>query len=508
MVDVASAAPTRTYRLIRSLARGGMGQVDIVVRQEAHFQRVYALKRLHAVYADDPDVRAMFIDEARIAGLIRHGNVVAVLDAGEDEQGPFLVMDYVEGPSLARVLQIVRTDRLPIQVALEIARQAAHGLHAAHELRGPNGLTLDVVHRDVSPQNVLIGFDGVARLTDFGVVRALDRVTQTAPGTLKGKAGYMSPEQLRYEELDRRSDLFSLGVILWEMLAGERLYAGDRPATFRRILTEPAPSVAERRPDTPNVVVGLIDALLAKAADDRPDTARAVAERLESALVAVRQREEPVSLADFMERELATERERHRAFVEEALTSEAIPRELDGEAAPRDTAAEAEVEVDVDVSAVHPRRARAWWHGRALLASGVLLFGGVVALAIALAVSASREATPIGETETPTTPVAAEPPIVSASQGQDAPEAETASPPVEGPVEVAPTPDMPTAEPAAPTLASRRPRGGRSRPTELAGEPSTAPASPPTAPATPRAGARPSGPPRLGQAIPVDYFDQ
>ncbi|MCA9607968.1 MAG: serine/threonine protein kinase, partial [Myxococcales bacterium] len=196
-----SASPTtRTSSLIHitRLARGGMGTVDLVMRRSGDFTRFYALKRPHPDLTDEPTLRAMFLEEARIAGLLRHPNVVPVLDVGEDEQGPFLLMDFVEGVALTEILR-GHPGHLPVEIVVEILRQVALGLEAAHELHGVDGEPLALVHRDVSPQNVLVGFDGVVRLTDFGIAKAVGTQSPATGQVLKGKIGYMSPEQLRFE---------------------------------------------------------------------------------------------------------------------------------------------------------------------------------------------------------------------------------------------------------------------------------------------------------------------
>lgn len=235
--DSAGTITGGAYQFLLPLAEGGMGRVDVVVRHDGQFRRLYALKRLHTQYRNDEAFRAMFLDEARIAGLLRHPNAVSVLDVGEDDHGPFLVMDYVDGIPLSSILRRVRKggDHIPVQLIVSIVAQAAHGLHAAHELQNYDGTPLGLVHRDVSPQNILVSFNGIVQMTDFGVAKALGRVTKTQSGVLKGKYGYMSPEQLRFQEIDRRSDVFALGVVLFELLAGRRLYGegGNTPAPRR-----------------------------------------------------------------------------------------------------------------------------------------------------------------------------------------------------------------------------------------------------------------------------------
>jgi len=322
-VSSPSEAPmARAFDKVCELAEGGMGRVDLVVRRESGFARLYAQKRLHGQHREDHYFRAMFVDEARIAGLIRHANVVSVLDVGEDEDGPFLLMDYVEGVPLSELLHRMeeRDERMPVQLCARIGAQIAHGLHAAHELESSDGERLQLVHRDVSPPNVLIGYDGVARVTDFGIAKALGQSTRTATGVLKGKFGYMSPEQLRYQEPDRRSDLFSLGVVLYELTSGERLYRNtDGMDGVRRILDEPPPDIGEVRGDVPPELVEILFELLAKEKEARPSSALEVALRLESVAAQLSAAEGPLDLGAFVRELFAARRDRERARIAEAM---------------------------------------------------------------------------------------------------------------------------------------------------------------------------------------------
>jgi eukaryotic-like serine/threonine-protein kinase len=307
------------YSELCGLSSGGVGVVSLVLRREGTFERLYARKRLHAHFREDEEFRSMFLDEARIAGLIRHPNVVSVLDVGEDADGPYFVMDYVEGLALSRLVRGTGAP-LPIQIALGIAEQAARGLHAAHELCDHDGRPLSVVHRDVSPQNILVGFDGSVRVADFGIAKALGRSTHTNTGVIKGKFGYMSPEQLRFEKVDRRADLFALGVVIYEMLAGARLYrAGEDDEGLRRILNEPAPDIGEARPEAPAAIVALLFRMLAKDPALRPASADEVADALEDARRDAESEEGRVEgLVEFMAQHFAELRESTRQAHAEA----------------------------------------------------------------------------------------------------------------------------------------------------------------------------------------------
>jgi serine/threonine-protein kinase len=482
VVTGAGASAARAYRPVRALARGGMGEVAVVVRSEGRYRRIYALKRLLPHWADDAQVRAMFLDEARIAGLVRHANVTSVLDVGEDESGPFLVMDYVDGPSVARLAAAAAAARepLPIPAALEIVRQAALGLHAAHELTGATGVPLDVVHRDVSPQNLLVGLDGTVRVTDFGVVRALDRATQTDEGSLKGKSGYVSPEQLRFAPLDRRSDLFALGVVLWELLAGERLYAGDRPVVFRRILDEAPPAIGAIRSGVGGAVEHLVGRMLAKDRTERPATAREVADALD---VAIRELSpSSIDLGAIVERYLPSEREAQRALVAEALSS-------DTSSGPSSGASSGIVaRARPAPGASTPRRAAAPRAATAL--ATIVLVGGALALAYAVVarMGGAREA------DVPLSPSAVMPPSVAAAPA--APPEPRAEPVAE-----------PAALPADPAPERRRP--GRARASAAPLAPAEERARAPSPAAAPRDEPRPEpsepahAEPSPGRGVPV-----
>jgi serine/threonine-protein kinase len=223
------------YRLLFRIAAGGMAEVYVgAQRGERGFRKLVAIKRMLPHLGTDEHFVQMFLDEARIAADIASPYVVPTLDLGVDENdAPFLVMELVVGLSLAQLLRSVfaRGERVPAPIALELLAQAADGLHDAHEARSATGVPLGIVHRDISPQNVLVGVDGRARITDFGVARALNRLTRTNTGELKGKFAYFSPEQASAGDIDARADVFALGVVAWETFAGERLFATDNPLT-------------------------------------------------------------------------------------------------------------------------------------------------------------------------------------------------------------------------------------------------------------------------------------
>ncbi|MGO9713186.1 MAG: serine/threonine protein kinase [Polyangiaceae bacterium] len=221
------------YVLHAELAAGGMATVHLGrLKGEAGFTRTVAIKRLHPQFAKDPEFVAMFVDEARLAARIRHPNVVPTLDVitdGASEGEIFLVMEYVAGESLSRLLRALHAKKrlVPPRIAITLLCGVLHGLHAAHEAKSDKGTPLGIVHRDVSPQNVLVGTDGIAHVLDFGVAKATGRLHTTREGELKGKLAYMAPEQLESGSLTQQSDVYAAAVVLWETLTLRRLFEGD-----------------------------------------------------------------------------------------------------------------------------------------------------------------------------------------------------------------------------------------------------------------------------------------
>ncbi|MDC3953126.1 serine/threonine-protein kinase [Polyangium jinanense] len=275
------------YDKLAEIASGGMATVYLA---RAHglggFERLVAVKEMHPHLAKEPEFVAMFLDEARLAAQIRHPNVVATLDVTENEEGSLsLVMEYVEGPSLQQILRraVRQHDRVPIDLGLRLFLDALSGLEAAHELTDESGTPLHIVHRDVSPQNILVSTDGIAKLTDFGVARADSRLSSTRTGTVKGKVPYMAPEQIRSKSLDRRTDVYAAGAVLWEMLACRRLVQGDSEVAMMYQITEGvAVSPREVIPEVPEGVARACLKALEKNPDQRYPSAAEFAEALEA----------------------------------------------------------------------------------------------------------------------------------------------------------------------------------------------------------------------------------
>ena len=221
------------YVLYGELAAGGMATVHFGrLSGPVGFSRTVAIKRLHPQFAKDPEFVTMFLDEARLCGRIRHPNVVPTLDVVNMDGEIFIVMEYVAGEALSKLLKTAwaRNIAMPPRVAATIMSSVLHGLHAAHQTKDEHGRELGIVHRDVSPQNVLVGADGIARVLDFGVAKAAGRLQTTRDGQVKGKIAYMPPEQLSGGTVTRQTDIYATAVVLWEALAGRRLFDGETEA--------------------------------------------------------------------------------------------------------------------------------------------------------------------------------------------------------------------------------------------------------------------------------------
>ncbi len=282
-----------------------MGHVEIVMQPDGRRVRLFARKRLHARYRVDPAFRAMFLEDARVAQSIRHDNVVRVFESGEDADGPFLIMELVDGIPVVDLVTWAEGDSrgLPQQVAIRIARTAALGLQAIHEQVGPTGAPLGLLHRNVSGQNILVGHDGTVRLTDVAIARALGGDAAAGTTLVRGNKGYLSPEQLRLQPLDVRADLFGLGVALWEMLAGERLYPNREGADGPRgILHEAIPAIAELRENANPALADLLASLVAQDRDQRPGTAAEIVSRLDEILTPLITKQGAIEIEPFMSR--------------------------------------------------------------------------------------------------------------------------------------------------------------------------------------------------------------
>lgn len=317
------------YALFGEIAAGGMATVHFGrLVGPVGFSRTVAIKRLHAQFAKDPEFVAMFLDEARLASRIQHPNVVTTLDVVNMPNEVFLVMEYVQGESLSRLVKNARKldEHMPPGHVSAVISGMLHGLHAAHEAKSERREPLNIVHRDISPQNVLIGTDGTARVLDFGVAKAAMRSQSTRDGQMKGKLSYMSPEQLNGKPVDRRTDLFAAGVVLWEALTGKRLFEGaDAGEIFAKLLSGEIPE-----PKT--VVEGISDAMntvVMKALERDPDrryqTARDFAIDLENSMQASSARH----VGEWVERMAGVDLDRRAQLVAEVEAFSATPEDIE-----------------------------------------------------------------------------------------------------------------------------------------------------------------------------------
>jgi len=276
------------YEPLFKLATGGMATVYVGRLVGAlGFQRFVAIKRPHQHLLANERLIKTLLDEAMVASRLHHPNVVSVQDVVRVDDDVYLVMDLVEGASLSDLARVAaeRSSPIPPAVVLRWILDTCAGLHAAHELTNDDGLPLGLVHRDVSPQNVLVGVDGIARVTDFGIAKCANvEGPSTTTGTLKGKYAYMAPEYVQGRGVGRRSDIFSLGVMAWELLAGRRLFLGDSPAsTMMNVLHEPAPALSTVTDAYGTALDEVLARALAKQPADRWETMEALGEALEAA---------------------------------------------------------------------------------------------------------------------------------------------------------------------------------------------------------------------------------
>ena len=307
-----------SYTLLIKLATGGMATVFVGNKYGvAGFERLIAVKCCHPHLRDDEEFVTMFLDEARLAARIHHPNVVATLDVGNSDV-LYLVMEYVEGDSLiSLVRRAARTGTtIPIGVTVRVMIDALTGLHAAHELRGTDGQPLNLVHRDVSPQNILVGVDGVTRITDFGIAFAAARSTVTRAGKIKGKFSYMAPEQVRGLEATRRIDTYAAGIVLWEALTGRPLFKRkDDVGTINAVLSAPAPAPSSLVPAVPAQLDAIVLKALQRKPEDRFQTAEEFAEALERLSI---ERVTTRGVAAYVESALGSTLEQRRALIREA----------------------------------------------------------------------------------------------------------------------------------------------------------------------------------------------
>jgi eukaryotic-like serine/threonine-protein kinase len=373
------------YRLIRRLAVGGMAEIYLArlpgVGIEG-FEKLVVIKRILPQHALDPELLRMFLDEARLSATLTHPHVTEVYDVGSDSEAPFFAMEYVHGANLRELMRAHEkraAGPLPLEHAIGIVAAAAAGLHYAHEKRGPGGDPLNIVHRDVSPSNVLVSYDGAVKVSDFGIAKWAHQRTQTQEGALKGKFGYMSPEQCRGKALDARSDVFALGTILYELTTSEPPFAA--PTDFEilsKIVSGPpeAPRWTGAR-EYPAALADIVMRALAREPEARTATAQALQVELETFARHERLEVSTVALGAFMQAlfadELAAWREAQR--VGKSLADHLAERA--GRAPARDAARTATDAFGATKRAAPRRR----WRRGAVAGVGAAVLATTIALA-------------------------------------------------------------------------------------------------------------------------------
>jgi len=436
-----------------------MGSVFAAIREgQKGVDRTVAIKLLNSSDQSPEELEA-FVQEARLTARIAHPNVLDTFELDIADGEPFLVMPLVRGVSLSKLLK--PAEPLDPDMAAWIAMQIAAGLHAAHELEDEDGTPLGVIHRDVSPQNVLLSFDGRVLLVDFGVAKLFEGARATASGVIKGKFGYMAPEQLRGEPLDRRTDVFALGIVLYEMLTGRPLYASLPPAqaTFR-ITTDPVPKARDLVASVPAELDDVIASCLAKAPAERFDSALEVKDALRAILRARSAGVDESDLAALLSSRFGAERAAFDERIRAALTDRSPSIETaDDDVAPQFASQGSKVTMTSSPLVAPARERRAWPY--ALLGAGALA-------AAALAITSGDETAQAPAATATTPPVETEAPAPTAAPSPT-------------------TTALATAEPAAPP-----PMTPSSFPQEPGASATAAPPRPPAAPPTASASTPPS----------------
>ncbi len=317
------------YTLCYRVARGGMASVYLAqLRSETGFSKWVAIKMIHPRMAADERFVSMFMHEAQILSRLDHPNVCTVFDFGQQGDEYYLAMEYLHGESVASLMRRAREQKMPVPypIAARIISDAARGLHAAHELLMSDGRPAGVVHRDVSPQNIFLLYEGSSKVVDFGIARSEERGEVTRTGELKGKFHYMAPEQLRQEDIDRRADLFALGIVLWELTTGRRLFKRQRDVdTMMAVLSNKYPRPSEKRDDYPEALENIVMRALAPLPADRFQTCDELARALNNFIVKSTQPADHSEVADFLQSLFADRRRARDELLQKAGDLSNIP---------------------------------------------------------------------------------------------------------------------------------------------------------------------------------------
>ena len=299
-----TTTPLGKYKLVKLVASGGMAEVYLARKGgAAGFEKLICLKRILPHLAKDKAFVEMFLNEARLAARLDHPNIVSIFDLGEVNGNYFIAMEFIDGPSLRAIAKtaVDRGELLPVPEVVKCISMAAAGLEYAHNLTDSDGRPLGLVHRDISPDNILVHKNGAAKVVDFGIAKAANSSSGTRTGTLKGKIAYMPPEQLRGEPLDRRADVFALGVCLYELIAGKRPWEGtSEVALIGKIMTEEPAPLAPLRPNLPPALIAIVEKCLSKDREGRYQSCEELHAALDGVVAELRQNVSTARISDFV----------------------------------------------------------------------------------------------------------------------------------------------------------------------------------------------------------------
>ncbi len=320
------------YKVIERIDAGGMAEVFKANSTSMQgFQKLVAIKRILPNLTQNERFVRMFLDEAKVSLHLNHTNCVHVFDLGIADGSYFIVMEFVDGTNLKKLIEFLhRHDHsMPVEQAVFVAIEVCKGLTHAHEMHDQQGNSLDIVHRDISPPNVLLSKAGEIKITDFGLAKAKSQAEATDPGVVKGKFGYLSPEAAHGEEVDARTDIFAVGILLWEMLAGERLFLGESDYdTLQLVRAAKIPDIRRHRPDVPDALNRILLRALTRDVDQRYATAQALGEDLADFLFSYGRRVTSYDLADLVD-QFRDKRPRRRQTAHDEAIGAAVQQQLD-----------------------------------------------------------------------------------------------------------------------------------------------------------------------------------
>jgi serine/threonine protein kinase len=445
--QIAPGARIGKYEIVHRIACGGMAEIYLARASGIHgFEKYVVLKRILPQYAANQEFVRMFLKEARVAASLDHANIAHVYDIGEVDRETFFTMEYLHGEDLRYITRDLeaRALRLPLEHALEIAIGAAAGLHFAHDKRGPDGRSLGIVHRDISPANVVVTYDGGVKVVDFGIAKLGADPELSQRYALKGKLAYMSPEQLHNLPVDRRSDVFSLGIVLYEITTQVRLFKGvTEVQTMKAAMEGMVPPPSTHVPGYPAALERIVLRALARSPDDRYQSARELQLDLEAFVHEERLRLSPAALADWMEKTFGPKQEIWHTLPstppppsvpkEGTASTKVVPRR-DIDAIP--AVAAMGVSVPIDVTMPQEPRRRLW------VVPTALAIIAAAATGVALWQAGARSG---GDARTAAGPV-----VLVTEQGHVAVEQAAATVPAPPSAPAAPTPTARVAPPTAP----------------------------------------------------------